>query len=442
MATNYIQAKKRALLLAGARLVVLKGPDRGRAVRIGKEVTVVGTAPSCDLVLTDDTVSGHHLSVRVLQDSYLATDLESTNGTLAGRYRIGAAHLQPGDTLDLGRTRVRIESLAEPTELPLSDATTFGKLLGRSAESRRLFSLLETIAGQDVTVLLVGETGTGKDLAAQAIHEASSRADKPFVVVDCSAITAPLMEAELFGHERGAFTGAERRREGAFLEAHGGTIFLDEIAKLPYDMQPKLLRALENREVRPLGGSRPNAFDVRVIAASDTDLRVAVNRGTFRGDLFYRLNVVTIPLPPLRERPDDIPLLANHFYREMTRDPEAVLPLARMSSFLQQAWPGNVRELRNAVERWVALSGLDRAEPAVASSGESYRAARARALGVFERQFLWPLMVEARGNVSLAARLASMDRVNLIKLLRKHGLVPRTVAEAGRTRAAGEGCDG
>jgi two-component system, NtrC family, response regulator GlrR len=438
MATNYLKVNKRALVLAGARLVVLKGPDRGRAVRLDKELTTVGSAPSCDLALTDDTVSGHHLSVRVLQDSYLATDLESTNGTFADRYRIQSVHLQPGDTLALGTTRVRLEAVPDSTELPLSDSTSFGKLLGRSAESRRLFALLETVAGQDVTVLLVGETGTGKDLAAQAIHEASPRADKPFVVVDCSAITAPLMEAELFGHERGAFTGAERRREGAFLEAHGGTVFLDEIAKLPYDMQPKLLRALENREVRALGASKPSAFDVRVIAASDSDLRVAVNRGTFRGDLYYRLNVVTIPLPPLRERPDDIPVLANHFYRELTRDPEAMLPLAKMSSFLQHAWPGNVRELRNAVDRWVALSTLEPADAPVAGSGEPYRAARARALGVFERQFLWPLMVKAEGNVSQAARLASMDRVNLIKLLRKHGLVARNLAASARIPAAGD----
>jgi two-component system response regulator GlrR len=435
--THYIDVKKRTVVLAGARLVVLKGPDRGRALRITKELISIGTAPSCDLVLTDDTVSAHHLSVRVLQDSYLATDLESTNGTFAGGCRIRSADLQTGDTIDVGRTRVRLEPVAEATELPLSQSTRFGRLLGRSAESRRLFALLEAVAAQDVTVLLVGETGTGKDLAAQAIHETSARAEKPFVVVDCSAISPALIEAELFGHERGAFTGADRSRDGAFLEADGGTIFFDEISKLPFDMQPKLLRALENREVRPLGAARPSAFDARVIAASDSDLRVAVNRGTFRADLLYRLNVVTIAMPPLRERPDDIPLLANHFYQELTRVADAVLPLAKLTSLLQHTWPGNVRELRNAVDQWVTLSGLA-LEPEVDDAPESYRAARARAVAAFERRFLWPLMVKADGNVSLAARLASMDRVNLIKLLRKHGLVARAVAGSAQVRAPRE----
>jgi DNA-binding NtrC family response regulator len=433
MATNYIQVRKTALALAGARLVVLKGPDRGRALRITREAVTVGTAPSCDLVLTDETVSAHHLSLRVLVDSYLATDLESTNGTFAGGYRIRSIDLQAGDTLELGKTRLRLEALAQPMELPLSDAASFGKLLGRSAEARRLFALLEEVAAQDVTVLLVGETGTGKDLAAQAIHDGSPRADRPFVVVDCSAIPANLIEAELFGHERGAFTGAERRREGAFFEADGGTIFFDEIAKLPYDLQPKLLRALESRAVRPLGAARPQPFDVRVIAASDSDLRVAINRGAFREDLFFRLNVVSLRLPPLRERPDDIPLLANHFFRELRRDPAAALPLPRLEAFLRHGWPGNVRELRNAVERCVALPTLaDDGDPPGEGEGEgagagaeSYRAARARAMRVFERQFIWPLMIRSNGNVSQAARQAGMDRVNLIKLLRKHGFARR-----------------
>ena len=384
----------------------------------------MGTAASNDLVLTDDAVSQHHLSIRVLAGSYLATDLESTNGTIVAKHRIEALHLVPGDVIEIGETRVRLEEAPDATELPLSDATAFGRLIGRSADSRRLFAILETVARRDTTVLLVGETGTGKDLAAQAIHDGSTRADKPFVVVDCSAIPAGLMESELFGFERGAFTGAERRRDGALVEADGGTVFFDEIAKLPYDMQPKLLRALENREVRPLGSNKSVRFDVRVIAASDRDLGVAVNRGAFREDLFYRLNVIAVRMPPLRDRPDDIALLANHFYREFSQDEAAVLSPEKMKPLLHHAWPGNVRELRNAIEQMVALSELGdgaegRLEPAEASL--SYREARAKAQSAFERAFLWPLMARAEGNVSQAARLAKMDRVNLIKLLRKHG---------------------
>ena len=416
---------RQTLSLASARLLVTRGPDRGRSLRLEKEEVSIGTAPSCDLVLNDETVSRHHLSVRVLPDSYLITDLESTNGTFVGGRRVLAVHLTPEDSVELGDTKIRLEVLRNQSmQLPLSSANRFGRLVGRSADSRRLFALLETVARQDVTVLLIGETGTGKDLAAQSIHDASARADRPFVVVDCSAIPASLMEAELFGHERGAFTGADRHRTGALLEAHGGTLFLDEVAKLPYDMQPKLLRVLENREVRPLGAGRPVPFDVRVIAASDRDLRREVNRGAFREDLFYRLNIVSIRLPPLRDRLDDIPILANLFYRELTRDPDASLQPADIQRLLTHSWPGNVRELRNTIERTVALGEMSHEGGPVTDPAdeETYGAAKARALETFERGFLTQLMLRADGNITHAARMAKMDRVNLLKLLRKHNI--------------------
>lgn len=427
--TAYLEKRTETLSLAGARLVVLRGPDRGRALRLEKEEIGVGTGVSCDLVLADETVSRHHLSLRALRDSYLLTDLESTNGTFFCGRRIQSIHLHPGDNIELGRTRIRLEAVGPGVDLPLHPAPGFGRLLGRSADSRRLFARLEAVAAQDVTVLLVGETGTGKDVAARSIHEASPRADKPFAVVDCSAIPSSLMEAELFGHERGAFTGADRRRRGALMEAHGGTLFLDEISKLPYDMQPKLLRALENREVRPLGADRPVSFDARVIAACGCDLRLEVNRGLFREDLLYRLNTVTIQMPPLRERADDIPLLANHFYRELSRDPQAVLPASVMKSLLLRSWPGNIRELRNTVERWVALSELDDSGPIAGHDEEpSYATAKARALAVFERSFLTSLMLRANGNVTHAARMACMDRVTLLRLLRRHEFGSRASA--------------
>jgi transcriptional regulator with AAA-type ATPase domain len=429
LVTAYLEKRKESLSLAGARLLVLRGQDRGRALHLDKEEVCVGTASSCDLVVADETVSRHHLSLRTLTDAYLLTDLESTNGTFFYGRRIQSMHLQPGDSFDLGRTRIRLEAVGPVVELPLSRSPGFGRLLGRSADSRRLFARLEAVAAQDVTVLLVGETGTGKDVAARSLHEAGPRADKPFVVVDCSAIPSNLMEAELFGHERGAFTGAERRRRGALMEAHGGTLFLDEISKLPYDMQPKLLRALENREVRPLGADRPVAFDARVIAACGGDLRLEVNRGLFRDDLFYRLNIVTIRMPPLRERADDIPMLANHFYRELSRDPQAVLPASVVKSLLLRSWPGNVRELRNTVERWVALSELEEPELADDDQDEpSYATAKARALAAFERTFLTSLLVRANGNITHAARMAAMDRVTLLRLLRRHQIASRASA--------------
>jgi DNA-binding NtrC family response regulator len=430
--TAYLEKRNETFLLAGARLLVVRGPDRGRALRVEREEVSVGSAASCDLVLNDETVSRHHVSIRTLPDAYLVTDLESTNGTFFSERRVHAIQLQPGDSFDLGKTRLRLEAQRETIELPVSAAPRFGRLLGRSADTRRLFARLEAVAALDATVLLVGETGTGKDLAARSLHETGPRAERPFVVVDCSAIPNNLMEAELFGHERGAFTGADRRRRGALMEAHGGTLFLDEISKLPYDMQPKLLRALENREVRPLGADRPVSFDARIVAACGSDLRLDVNRGVFREDLYYRLNIVTIRLPPLRERSDDIPLLANHFYRELTRDPEGVLPPGIIKSLLLRSWPGNVRELRNAVERWVALSEVDEPEPVSPETAEpSYATAKAQALAGFERSFLTQLMLRAGGNISQAARLAEMNRVTLLRLLRRHQIDARTTAGGG-----------
>jgi DNA-binding NtrC family response regulator len=415
---------KPTLSMAGARLVVLRGPDKGRALELEKEEVCVGCAKSCDLVLTDPSVSRNHLSLRVLPDGYLVTDLESTNGVVYEGCRIKAIYLQPGKKLELGNTQVRLEELPSRVELELSSVASFGKLHGRSAVMRRTFALLETVAQKDTTVLVVGETGTGKDLAAESIHYASPRAGGPFVVIDCGAIVPSLFESELFGHEKGAFTGASARRVGALVEAHGGTLFLDEVAKLPYDLQPKLLRALDRREVRPIGAARPISVDVRVIAASDRDLRVEVNKKRFREDLFYRLNVVCVRMPPLRERNEDIPLLVKHFLRQFADDSEAELPSAELGGLMKNPWPGNVRELRNRIERHVALAGRDR--PAQEDTGEeqpqSYKEARARVTDAFERQFLNALLLRAEGNLSLAARMASMDRTYLMRLLRKHDM--------------------
>jgi DNA-binding NtrC family response regulator len=416
-------ANKRTLSMVGVRLLVLRGRDKGRALRLEKEDACVGTADSCDLVLTDGTVSRNHLSLRVLPDGYLITDLDSTNGTRLAGCRIKAAYIEPGMTLDLGNTQIRLEELSGRVDLPLSGAERFGRLLGASSVMRRTFALLETVARENSTVLLVGETGTGKDLAAESIHELSPRAAGPFVVIDCGAIAAQLFESELFGHEKGSFTGATARRVGAMAEAHGGTLFLDEVAKLPLALQPKLLRALDRREVRPVGGSRPIAVDVRVIAASDRDLRVEVNKKRFREDLFYRLNVVRVRIPPLRERSDDIPLLVRHLLRQFTNDPGAEFPAEEMEALIKSPWPGNVRELRNYVEQYVALMGRHTLGRDVADEEpQLYKEARARITDAFERRFLSALIQRTNGNLAAAARLAGMDRTYLMTLLRKHNI--------------------
>ncbi len=389
------------LTMPGARLLVLRGPDKGRALHVDREELVIGSAPTADLQLTDETVSRSH----------------------ADR-RIRSVYVALGDKFDLGKTRLRLEAERRAVELELSKEHSFGELKGASVAMRRVFALLERVAPQDVTVLLLGESGTGKDAAAVALHEASPRAGGPFVILDCGAVAPGVLESELFGHEKGAFTGAVQPRLGAFREAHKGTLFLDEIGELPKDLQPKLLRAIEAREVKPLGSPRSFPVDVRIIAATNRDLKLDVNRGLFREDLFYRLNVVSLRMPALRERPDDIQLLAQHFWREFTRDEQAAPPEDMLETLLLHAWPGNVRELRNRVERAAALGvGLE-ITGARKPAGEErpFHDAKAEVVDAFERSYLTALMQRAGGNQSEAARRAQLDRVHLTRLLRKHSL--------------------
>jgi two-component system, NtrC family, response regulator GlrR len=422
----------KTLTMAGARLVVVRGPDAGASVRLESQETIVGTSASASLVLTDPTVSRHHLSLQVLADGYLVTDLESTNGTRLDGRRVRAAYVDVGDKIQLGATQLRLEADKRAVALPLSERGSFGRLLGTSVAARRLFALLERVAPETATVLLSGETGSGKDLAAEALHEASPRAAGPFVVVDCGALVGNLLESELFGHEKGAFTGADAPRAGAFEAADGGTLFLDEVGELPRDLQPKLLRVLERREIRRIGAIEPRAVDVRIIAATNRDLKVAVNQGSFREDLFHRLNVVSIRVPPLRERMEDVALLAEHMWRELTGDPYEQLPDALRSAFLGYHWPGNVRELRNKVERAAMLVRAGRFTDAISGIGEvrldapfPYREAKAAAVESFERAYVKALLERARGNISEAARIAAMDRVHLTRLVQKLGLSKR-----------------
>jgi transcriptional regulator with GAF, ATPase, and Fis domain len=419
--THVLAQGSTQLSLPEIRILVLRGADRGRALRVEREEVVIGTAASADLRLTDPTVSRHHVTVRVTDRGILLTDLGSTNGTRVERRRIQAVYVEPGEAIDVGATRLRIERQRGRVELPLSGASQFGPLLGRTVAARRLFSLLEQVAAVDVTVLLLGESGVGKDLSAQAIHEAGPRASGPFVVFDCGAAAASVIESELFGHEKGAFTGAVDRRNGAFQEAHGGTLFLDEIGELPRELQPKLLRAIDRREVRPVGADRTRAVDVRIVAATNRDLKLEVNHGAFREDLYYRLCGFPILVPPLRERIDDIPLLADHFWSGFTGDPDGAVPADLLPELTAHRWPGNVRELRHRVEQLALLRPRD-APDAGPPRKPGYREAKAIALEAFERGFLRDLLARAGGNVSEAARLATMDRVHLSKLLRKHGL--------------------
>jgi DNA-binding NtrC family response regulator len=343
-------------------------------------------------------------------------DLGSTNGTFIGDHEVVRGYIRTGTRIRLGTTTIVATILDDEIEQPLAAEARFGDLIGASQAMRRLYPLLEHCAQSDATVLIQGETGTGKELVAEAIHLASARRGGPFVVVDCGALPRQLAESELFGHVRGAFTGADTDRTGAFEQASGGTIFLDEIGELPNDLQSLLLRVLENHTVRRVGTNDQRSVDVRVIAASHRDLRVEVNEKRFRADLYYRLNVLRIVVPALRDRDGDIELLAEHFW-QMFR-PGQPIPAQLAAELARQTWPGNVRELRNAVER-SALVGWT---PDPDELELSYGQAKERAIAEWERRWVERLLEANEHNLSRAARAAQMGRSYLRQLIRRHGV--------------------
>ena len=408
------------------RVLVLDGPDRG-AVREAPGIGAgLGTSSDNEIVLSDPAVSRYHLELR-WQGGILVRDLGSRNGTFIDGMRIRQATVPPGTCVRIGQSVVRLmDGGREPLRAQLP-APEIPGLIATSAAMQEVCRAIARLAGSNVSVLLQGETGTGKEVVARAIHRTGGRAGQPFVVVDCGALAPTLIASHLFGHERGAFTGADQRREGAFEAARGGSIFLDEIGELPLTVQPALLGVLERRSFRRLGGKQDIATDVRVIAATHRDLRAEANQGTFRADLYFRLAAARIHIPPLRERPDDIEALIDVFAREVTGRGAACFSHATMEALRTHRWSGNVRELRNVVESALALGSLSLAEgrtEEVASANDSlpYRQARAEVVAAFEREYLARLLELTDGNVAAAARVARMARQYLMSLLKKHDL--------------------
>jgi transcriptional regulator with PAS, ATPase and Fis domain len=414
----------------GATLEVQRGPDAGKSARLESPSFVVGTAESADLRLTDKTVSREHLRITLDPAGLKVRDDASRNGTWIGGVRVHAAVLTSDTTLRLGTTTLAIRLDAGPTPLAVSEGTQFGGALGVSAAMRHVFAVLERAARSDVTLLLEGESGVGKDVLAHAVHAVSARVDGPFVAIDCGAIPANLLESELFGHVRGAFTGATDARQGLMAQAHGGTLFLDEIGELPIDLQPKLLRALEQREVRPVGGRDATKVDVRIVAATNRRLLEAVESGAFRRDLFYRLAVARVVVPPLRDRPEDVVPLATAFLRAATGDAARELPADLEALLVHHAWPGNVRELRNVIDRYAHL-GLEDARglfddargQAIGAIDDLSRLplheARRRALDDFERAYVPRVLARAGGVVAKAAELAGVARPSFYRMLER-----------------------
>ncbi|MCK6546006.1 sigma 54-interacting transcriptional regulator [Myxococcota bacterium] len=429
-------------------LTVKSGADAGKRCVVDRDVVTVGKLADSDLVLTDPTVSRRHLRIcRAPGGRWILVDLGSTNGTFVQGARIHEAPIDAGTVLKAGEVEIAFAPSREEIEVPPWPEDRLGGLVGRSVAMKRLFGLVARLAKTDATVLLQGETGTGKGAVAKALHQLSARASKPFVVVDCGAVQRQLVESELFGHEKGAFTGAYARRAGAFEVASGGTCFVDELGELPLELQPKLLRVLDAREVRRIGATSPVPVDLRVIAASRRDLAREVARGAFREDLFFRVSVVTLTIPPLRDRAEDIPLLAERFAEELAEQRGVRVPrldAAVLDRLTSHDWPGNVRELRNAIERAVLLSavrpgarlevtGLDdgarRRDTEAAPSSAfdpslSFTASKDAWLDRREGAYVAWLLARHGGNVSAAAREAKMDRKYLHKLIKKHGLDP------------------
>jgi transcriptional regulator with GAF, ATPase, and Fis domain len=449
--------------LRKSKVVVVSGPDAGKEYELTKQRVGGGRSIINDIPISDKAVSGTHFEIVGEDDGYRLLDLNSTNGTFVGDLRIKEIFLRPGTLFRVGHTELRFQPLQDVVEIALSQRDRFDSVIGSSVKMREIFATLEKVAPSDLTVMLTGETGTGKELVARSIHNLSPRRQKPFVVLDCGAIPRELIESTLFGHEKGAFTGAVGQHRGCFEQAQGGTIFLDEIGELDIALQPKLLRVLENRELKRVGGDKLIKVDVRVLAATNRDLRKMVNQGTFREDLYFRLSVILVESPPLRERKEDIPQLVHHFMAEVVKRRGIQLNIAvdAMSGLMSHDWPGNVRELRNVVERAASLcdgptvtradlvfgrdsfpgsasafaprgdsggggAGAARAgggvNPALVGPGVTFKDAKQQVLDEFERLYLGELLNRNKGNITRSAHEAGLTRYHLRELLKRHNL--------------------
>ncbi len=416
---------------------VVDGVDKGRAAKHTERVSI-GSAATNDLVLGDRAVSRFHAEMQIAPSGILVVDHGSRNGTYVGAVRLQSAVVPPGTKIRVGDTTLQVgEGGIDSVAVASHDA--FGAFRGWSAAARRLMAEAHKAAPSGASVLVIGESGTGKELLARAMHEHGPRPKGPFEVVDGGALVPNLVASELFGHERGAFTGADKRHIGAFERAAGGTLFLDEVGELSQEIQPMLLGALERRRFRRLGGAQDIPLDVRLVAATHRDLRQSINEGRFRLDLYYRIAVVTLRVPSLRERIEDVVPLVVEIATKLGADPTRINDLVSgeaRRSLEAHRWPGNVRELRNVVEATLAMGELPSLF-AVPETGATvnplqegierllplpYGDARNQLVSAFEKRYLEALLQRTQGNVAAAARTAQMDRSHLIDMLKRHGL--------------------
>ncbi len=417
---------------------ILSGSLKGsEAILLGQEPFVIGSGFDATLRLPDPAVSRRHLELINKNGVVAARDLGSTNGSYFEGTRFESLSLSPGAVFRIGETELQLVAPQKSDPMPPAEETAFGSLLGKSRKMREIFAILKRAAKSDATVLITGETGTGKEVVAESIHAGSRRAEHPFVVVDCASIPANLIESELFGHVKGAFTNANSDRMGAFEAADGGTIFLDELGELPAALQPKLLRVLETKRIKRVGANDFQPVDVRVVAATNRALEEEVRQKRFRSDLYFRLAVIRVNLPALRQRREDIPLLAQAFLDKLGR-PDLALGADVIAALSSYDWPGNIRELRNVIEQAASLSseGLSLAlrlkakpQPAIRTGPEAsgvlvggffhlpFKDAKKQAMIAFETAYANYVVELAAGNISKAAELAQVHRNVLHRIL-------------------------
>jgi two-component system response regulator HydG len=408
-------------------LSVAKGPDQGQSfVLDGSQPSrvLLGQAPACDIRLTDRTVSRRHVALDVEGGRVRVSDLGSKNGTKVNGVKIIEAWVQGGETIQVGSTLFRLDRHSAGKKIALSPATSWGRMVGASTEMRRLYPLCEKLAQSDVPVIIEGETGTGKELLAECLHEQGPRGDGPFVLLDCTAVPAPLLEVELLGYAAGARPGATEGRAGVMEQAHGGTLLINEVAELDLSLQVQLLRVLERRSVKRLGSDQAIPTDFRLLVSTRSDLDREVAAGRFRDELLHRIAVARIELPPLRRRKGDVLLLARHFCQELGGTDQALQQAMRLG-WDEHSWPGNVRELRSTVARHLALGELAEIsehddgvlnEPVSVDQiieqaltlplGE----ARQRVVVEFERRYVRRVLDRHSGNVTHAAESAGVAR--------------------------------
>ncbi|MEO7111739.1 MAG: sigma 54-interacting transcriptional regulator [Polyangiaceae bacterium] len=405
----------------------------GTTLPVDVDPVVIGRDSGAQVVIDDPEVSALHCELRAVSEGILVKDLGSTNGTYVGTLRVQEAAVTTTTEITIGSTKLVLEPSAKrKVDVGFSDA--FGPLVGSSPKMRRVFGVLEKVAKTPLSVLILGETGTGKEVVARSVHDASPRAKEPFVVVDCGSIPPTLAESLLFGHEKGSFTGATERRKGALAEADGGTLFLDELGELPIDLQPKLLRALAEKQVKRVGGSTFEPIDVRVLAATRRDLGAEMNAGRFRSDLFFRIAQVRVELPALRERLSDLPLLVEDICGKVGHPEHAAAVIAwieqRMGS---HDWPGNIRELVNVASVAATLADIPGAiddvltlardpieSPRGSGPATAFSEAKRSAVSAFERDYFTSLTKRSNGNVSEMARQSGMERHHVRAYLRKY----------------------